>query len=346
MDQANRMEIWYTRCPVPTASSIAIDERMLERAFEGIGVSVTSLRASTQMGVRNSHFDHSQENSFREGGNIPPIWTRSNGGSTKLIACGWVDEYQSIVAMPSSGMEKVQDLKGRRLGVPRRVNDMVDYWRAMCLRAYLSALDVANLSRDEVEFVDLPIEESYIGSDEPSRSGTLWSGGHRARRQQAEAFALIRGDVDAIYTAGAPGAQLTAFLGARTVFDLGGHPDPLIRTNNQVPTILTVSGELLEDRPDIVDQYVTTLIDAAEWAEGNLQSVRRIVANDVGATEEWVAAAYAPDFHARLAPNLRPECIEALKRQKNFLVLEGFVAHDFEVEEWLDPGPLTRCGRF
>jgi ABC-type nitrate/sulfonate/bicarbonate transport system substrate-binding protein len=337
--------LWYTRCPVPTASSLAIDRGWLDEEFAPDGISVSSLRASEARQVRESHFDHSQDNSVRDGGNIPPIWTRARGGDTCLIAITWVDEYQAIVARPGAGIESVKNLRGRRLAVPRRVNDQIDYWRAMCLHGYQSALSTEGMSLRDVELVDLPIEERYIGSQATSRTGTLWAGGPRARRQQAEAFAFIRNEVDALYTAGAPGAQLTAFLGAVEVIDVGRHPDPAVRVNNQVPIVFTASGTLTRERPDLVARYLGRLTGAAEWAQSHRSETVRTVANDVGATEEWVDAAYGPDFHHNLTPGLTEERIKAVEAQKDFLLHHGFIERDFDVRAWISETPISMLRR-
>jgi ABC-type nitrate/sulfonate/bicarbonate transport system substrate-binding protein len=332
--------LWYTRCPVPTASSLAIDLGWLDDEFEPDGITVASLRSSGDRGVRESHFDHTQADSFRQGGNIPPIWTQSRGGDTALVAISWIDEYQAVIALPSSGIETVKDLRGRRLGLPCRANDQIDYWRAMCLRGYLSALSLAGLNEDDVELVELSVEETYIGTDAQSKHGTLWNGARRARRQQIEAFALIRGEVDAIYTAGAPGAQLSAFLGAHDVVELGRHPDRRMRCNNQTPTIMTVSGRLARDYPKIVARYLRQLEKAAAWARKNRAETARIVANDVGATEEWVHRAYGDDLYADLHLNLSDKGIAAVLAQKDFLLSHGFIDQNFDISEWIVREPL------
>ncbi|MDB5964565.1 MAG: transporter substrate-binding protein, partial [Polaromonas sp.] len=69
-------QLWYTRCPVPTASGIAIHKGWINDEFAADGITVSSLRASPDRKVRESHFDHRQINSFRQGGNAPPIWSR------------------------------------------------------------------------------------------------------------------------------------------------------------------------------------------------------------------------------------------------------------------------------
>lgn len=61
-------ELWYTRCPVPTASSLAISQGWLDDEFATDGITVASLRSSPDSAVRESHFNHSQGDSFRQAG--------------------------------------------------------------------------------------------------------------------------------------------------------------------------------------------------------------------------------------------------------------------------------------
>jgi ABC-type nitrate/sulfonate/bicarbonate transport system substrate-binding protein len=335
------MQLWYTRCPLPTASGVAIDLGMLDDEFRQDGITVASLNASSDMKVREAHFDHSQANLFRQGGNIPPIWSRSRAADTVLVAANFIDEYQAIVAMPESGLHEAADLRGRRLGLPRRANDSIDYWRAMCLKGFHSALRLAGLEPGDVTLVDLPVEEKQIAIGGASQRGTLWRGGARARRQSREALALVRGEVDAIYTASPSGAHLSAFLGAHTVVDLGAHPDPRIRANNQVPTILTVDGGLARDRPEIVARYLCALLEAARWAAGHRAETLRIISEDVCATTEWVTSGNGEDVHTRLRPSLDAAGIAGLVEQKNFLLANGFIDADFDVDRWVDPRPLA-----
>lgn len=333
--------LWYTRCPVPTAASLAIDLGLLDDEFAPDEIAIQSLHASGARQVRESHFDHTQANSFRQGGNIPPIWTWVRGGDVRLIGLTWVDEYAAIIAMPDSGIETVKDLRGRRLGIGCRVNDRVDFFKAMALRTVLAGLSTEAMSLDDVELVEIPVTETYVGTETTSHSGTLWGGGRRARRQQREAFALIRGEVDAIYTSGAMGANLTGFLGAREIIEVGHHPDRSLRINNETPAALTVSGALAKARPDIVARFVGRIAEAARWAETNHDRVRRIVGDDVGATGEWVTAAYGPDFHTNLMPTLSDECVAGLQSQVDFLHEHGFIETGFDVTAWIDREPLA-----
>lgn len=338
-------QLWYTRCPVPTATSIAVTRGDLDREFAIDDIMIDSLRASTEREVRESHFDHTQLNSFRQGGNIPPIWSRSKGADTVVVGLTWVNEYQAIISLPSSGIRTVKDLRGRRLGLPVRRNDQIDFFRAMCLRGYVNALRVEAMTLPDVELIELSVEERYIGEEEKSHSGSLWAGGSRARRQQVDIFALIRGEVDAIYTSGAQGANAAAFLGAHEIIEMGFHPDPELRAGNEGPATLTVSGALSRERPDLVARYIKTLNSSADWAQKHHYEASQIIAADVSAPLEWVEPGYKNDFAKKLSVDLSDANIEALLNQKQFLLEYGFIDKDFDLEPWIDSHPMELASK-
>jgi ABC-type nitrate/sulfonate/bicarbonate transport system substrate-binding protein len=333
-------ELWYTRCPVPTASSIAISQGWLDEEFAPDGIKVASLRASGERSVRESHFSHTQADSFRQGGNIPPIWTRSRGSDVRLIGLSWAEQYQAILTLPGSGIHGPDDLKGRRLALARRLNDQIDFWRATSLRGYDSTLRHVGLSLDDVELVDLPVSEPFLRADANSHSGSLFGAYTNRRLQSAEVLALIRGEVDAIYIAGGRGPDLEALVGAEVVFDIAASPDPKLKINNITPAALTVSGTLLDERPDLVARYLASTLRAARWAAENPVQTRRIIAHEVGIAEDFVLPGYPREIHANLEPTLGEDLVEAIESQQRFLLEHGFIDDAFDVREWLDEGPL------
>jgi ABC-type nitrate/sulfonate/bicarbonate transport system substrate-binding protein len=335
--------VWYTRCPVPTASSIAIELGWLDAAFAPDRIHIASLRESADRAVRESHFDHTQRNSFREGGSAPPIWSRARGQDVRLIGATWVDQYQAVVALPQSGIRSAADLRGRRLGVAQRLHDRMDFWRAKSLRGLLTALAVAGLGERDAEIVLLPEEATFLGDEAPSHTGTLWSAKQHQNLQRAEAFALIRGEVDAIYLSGARGAVLEAFLGAERVVDLGAHPDRAVRITNATPTLLTVSGELVREHPALVRRYLACLRRAAAWAAEHRGEARRIIAGDVSEAEEWIDVAFGEAVYTSLEPTLSDELLAAVESQKAFLWERGFLPADFDVRAWAAPELLAEA---
>jgi ABC-type nitrate/sulfonate/bicarbonate transport system substrate-binding protein len=336
-------ELWYTRCPVPTASSIAISQGWLDEEFAPDGITVASLRASGATTVRESHFDHTQADSFRQGGNIPPIWTRSRGNDLRLIGLSWAEQHQAIVTLPGSGIEGPEDLRGKRFGRTRHINDQIDFWHASALRGLTWALRAGGLGLDDVQLVDVIESEPFVPAHDASHSGSLFGAYTNRRLQAAEVLALIRGEVDAIYVAGGRGPDLEAFLGVHTVFDIQAQDDPELRISNIAPVALTVSGQLLDERPDLVTRYVAASLRAAAWAKDNARETHRILAHEVGIAEELSAPAYTPEVHAKLAFSLDEDLVAAIESQRDFLLEHGYIADSFDVREWIAPEPLEQA---
>jgi ABC-type nitrate/sulfonate/bicarbonate transport system substrate-binding protein len=333
--------LWYTRCPVPCGSGIAIHHGWLNEEFASSGIEVTSLTASRDAGVRASHFDHRQANSFRQGGNAPPIWARSEGQDVVVVGLTWLPQYQAILALPGCGITKPADLRGRRLALPRRVNEKMDFWRASALQGYLQALRSSGLGEVDVEFVELPVDQPYIMDSPTSSAGQLFGVRQAANGAQAEAFALVRGEVDAIYHYGATGPQLQEFLGATVVADIGHHPDRHVAINNGTPNVLTVSGELVRSRPDLVARYVAQVLRASRWARTHRREAAAIFAREVSVAEDWMAEAFDDAMYDSLEPTLQPELVAALRVRKDFLLRHGFIRNDFSIDDWIDPAPLA-----
>jgi ABC-type nitrate/sulfonate/bicarbonate transport system substrate-binding protein len=333
-------DLWYTRCPVATASSIAIELGWLDREFEADGIAVTSLRAAASEAGRQVHFDHRHPSSFRQGGNVPPIWARAQGQDLRLLGATWGERFQALVALPESGIRGPADLAGRRLPLQLRLHEQIDFRRATSLRAYETVLASAGLSLGDVKLVDLPVTEGYIGDLGEPRTGTLFGPRKLRRLQAAEVFALVRGEADAMYVSGALGIELAALLGATVVADITSY-DLADQVNNITPTLLTVSGELLRRRPDLVTRYVAVLLRAARWARGHPAEAGRIIAREVGAIEDWIPAAHGADFHLELTPSLDPALLAAVADQQRFLLRHEFITSEFDVAEWAAPEILA-----
>jgi ABC-type nitrate/sulfonate/bicarbonate transport system substrate-binding protein len=339
--------LWYTRCPVPTASSVAIRLGWMDDEFARDRIEVTSLLSSDARQTRESHFAHTQANSFRHGGNIPPVWAFSQGSDVRLIALSWNDEPQLVLTRPDSDIRTVADLKGRKLSVPRRLNDSVDFWRATVLRGYETVLSIAGLHLHDVELVEIAIPRAWL-DDVPSfnsHSGSLWGAASTRSFQREEAVALLTGKVDAIFSAHAHAADVKAFLGARVVIDLGKHPERRLRINNGTPLALTASGALIEQRPDLVARWLANVIDAAEWTRMHRDKTLRIVAAESGVAEEIALEAFGEGLPDQLSPDLSDEKVAALNSQKEFLLRHGFIARDFDIETFIARAPLAEAQR-
>ena len=328
--------LWYTRCPVPSPLGIAARQGWLAESFAEEGIAIESIIDSKDRSIRESHFDHHLAWSFRQGGNIPPIWARANGRATRLIAITWTDEFQAIVTLPGRGIESVGQLAGRRIGVPRRVNDLIDFHRATALKGIVSGLALAGLTAKDATLVELPIEESVIiAQGEPSLFGL-----RRRHPYFRELQALASGEVDAVFLKGAEGVVVANLIGALGVADFGNHPDPKVRINNGTPRVLTVDDALSRQRPDLVVRLLEVVARAGRWAEAHPDETVRFVAREIATSEEAVLASNGPEVHRHLGIGLDAPLVGAIGHFKDFLLEWGFLPADFDLDAWVDHAPL------
>lgn len=343
---ASPATLWYTRCPVPTAFGIAVQQGLLEREFAHDGLEIRSLQESNRREVRASHFDHTQPNSVRQGGNIPAIWTRANGRETRLLGLTWTDEYQAIITLPGRGIATAKDLVGRRLSIGNNPSGIIDVGRAQSLRGYANALRTIGHVLKDVELVEYhEARDTHAPPDASLPKGTTNGLGTVDRRGWSQEIAgMVRGEVDAVYVKGARGAEIASLIGAEVVVDLGNHPDPLIRSNNPTPRTFTADAGLLEQRPDVVERTLARVLEASRWAEAHPEEARAYVGREIGATPEWVHFAYG-DVHRHLGTDLLEPEIAALQDWANFLADHGFASRRIDVRAWIDPRPLEAARR-
>lgn len=332
--------LWYTRCPVPTASGIAIQLGWIDAEFDPDGITVRSLASSPDREVRSAHYLLTRDDLFRHGGNTPPLVAASQGKDLRILGLSWTDTSQPVLVLAESDIRTAADLRGKRLALPRRVNDPIDFWNGTVARTYETVLRTAGLTLDDVELVDVPIERDFIEDAKPNTTqhGALWGAHANASIQRDEAIALVRGEVDAIASEAAIGASLAATLRLRTVGDAGRLADPV---NNGVPLVLSVSGPLLDANPELVARWLARVLAAADWAAANEAETKRILAAEAGIAEDFVEDAYSPRVHEQLGIDLNERAVAALRSQHDHLQRLGRLAQPFDVAALIDPAPLT-----
>ncbi|MFD5556350.1 ABC transporter substrate-binding protein [Streptomyces sp. NPDC127068] len=315
--------LWFTRCPVPTATGIAADLGWLDDEFSPDGITVSSLQTASAATARDHHYTHALEGLFREGGNVPALWTRSHGEPTRLIGLTWIEERQVVLVAADSPVHEAGDLKGRRLAVPRHPLP-IDFWRAMALRGFEGALSGAGLTLADAVPVDVPVD---AGADQ-------WA---------TELAALRAGTVDAVYAKGATAVEAAARYGARIAVELDDHPDRRTRVNNGTPRPITVRESLLEDHPELVDRFLAVLVRAAGWAADHPDALSRVLSRETGAGATGVAGAYRARGHDDLRIDLSEDRLDLLAQQEHALRARGFLAAPVDVRDWAAPEPLRRA---
>jgi ABC-type nitrate/sulfonate/bicarbonate transport system substrate-binding protein len=327
-------QLWFTRCPVPTATGLAYKLGWLSEEFARDGISIATLQDAPRELSRH-HYDHELPELIREGGNLLALAARAQGAPSRLIGLTWIDEWQSILVRPDSGITEPKHLKGLRLALPEFVDQEItaqtrgrSIARGMSLHGYKGALEFAGLSFNDVKLVEVPAGRSERRG-ESRGSQTLWSLEY-----------LADGKVDAVYVKGASAVEAAKRAGAVVGIDLDKLPERRFRVNNGTPRPITVHENLLENHLDLVVRFLDQTLRAADWAATNLAGVQEILKSETRAGDEAVATAYRDGFHLSLHPDLSEERLELFRRQKDFMLLHGLLDRDFDLDAWVDRLPL------
>jgi ABC-type nitrate/sulfonate/bicarbonate transport system substrate-binding protein len=264
-----------------------------------------------------------------EGASTRALWERSEGRATRLVGLTWIETFQAVVALPTTGFAGgangtigPEQLAGRRLALPFDETAEVDEHRAAASRGLHAALGLAGVFPGEVAHVDV--------------NASLALGGPYT----AELAALASGEVDAIFVAGAAGAAAAARVGATTVVDVGRHLDPAVRTSATTPAAIVADAELLEREPNLVVRLLAVLLRAGAWAQLNAPQATELLALETGAGTRDVHAAYGRNWPDQLHVDLSWRKLDALRAQHDFLVTHGFLARPVDLGAWVDPRPL------
>jgi 2'-hydroxybiphenyl-2-sulfinate desulfinase len=201
----------------------------------------------------------------------------------------------------------------------------------MALHGFKGALGLAGLTLDDVEFVEVPLDPVVP----PGRVRA-----ERAAPRFRELDELAAGRVDAVYAKGAAALEAARVRDLVVGIDLDAVPWRRSRVNNGTPRPITVHEDLLQSHPELVVEFLVETLRAADWAAGDLDGVREVLAAETGSGAEGVLLAYREGFHRTLHPMLDEERVDLLRIQKAFLLRYGFLSADFDLDSWIDPEPL------
>lgn len=327
-------KLWFTRCPVPTATGLAYKLGWLTEEFARDGIAIQTLQDTPELA--HHHYEHRLPELIREGGSLLALPARAQGAPTRLIGLTWIDEAQTILVRPGSGITEPKHLKGVRAALPAFSDaDLANNTRGrsiargMSLHGFKGALAYAGLTLEDVRFVEVPNEAREPGVRR------LWTGLQY----------LIDGKVDAVYVKGAAAVESARQFGAIVGINLDLLPEKRFRVNNGTPRPITAHASLLDHHFDLVVRFLETTLRAADWARDNLGQVRAILEGETRSGAEGVAAAYGDEALRSLHPSLSSERVELFRQQKDFLLVHGVLDRDFDYDAWIDPRPLEAAQR-
>ena len=334
--------IWYTRCPVATASGIAYQRNMFEELFAGSGYEVRNLK---ELGKEKAatHLTHTLADSCREGGALPPLTARQSGADTTLVGFTYVAETLSFYVRADSDIQSFSDLAGKRLRVPVRDNVASDNLRHNAHKAFLHALEAYGMSENDVQLQFMPVDDDLLkianvdyGKGAERKVPSIYA---------ADVESLLNDDCDAIFAKSAEAKFVERrYAGQiRKIYDLldSGNEEWLLNSN---PRIITASGNLARDHREGLVRYLQVLIRAAAWADSHPAEVADVMAAELGVEASDIYESYEKGFEHNLWPTLSEKHLKLIGLQRQFMVDHGYVAEEVKIKApWLNDSFLREA---
>ncbi len=327
-------EFKYTICPVGNSSYIAANKIWQEDTFEKVGGSPVLLQSLPREDWQ-VHFNYKDDALFREGGNIPPLWARSNGAEVILLGLAFLQRRSFIIVKSDSPIEYIEELRNKKVGVPVGAHFIIDFYKATVEHAFETALAARGVNKKEVEFVPLTVTEESIAINSK----------HKSNLGIIDIEALDNGQVDAIYTGGTLAQRILKSGNYKVLYELEKDPSQVLAINNIYPNVLTVSRRLADEKPEIVVEYIKQTLIAAEWAKTNREETIELFTEQLHGSVGEVANSLPADFNEHLAVNLSEKGLLALEGQLRFLYDHQYVNNIFDISKWADHSFLNQAIR-
>jgi ABC-type nitrate/sulfonate/bicarbonate transport system substrate-binding protein len=346
----NWKEVFYTNCPLVSASNVDQELGWAREEFKKIGVKYGYLR-SREENNWYPHYIHNLDNLIRFGGLFPPIHVHADLRRTRLLGATQVYEGGCMMVRSRDDIYRMHDLKGKKIGLSKSLNTIKnDWWRIQEEQGIELMLRVNGMSRKDVEIVEFPYADDWY--DDPEMMGPvidnaseLWL---KRDHKHDLAFrpletALEKGVVDAIYTQSKVFQRLQEATGKyKAIEDLSRYPDWTLQICN-VPAVITCTDVMAEEHPELVVAFMKAMIKVGRWGNEHKHAAAAILDKQTYYLD--VEDTYKGIKDVDLVPNLSPQNLAGIEIGKDFMLSHGYIKNDFDVHKWAAPEFLEQAAK-
>jgi ABC-type nitrate/sulfonate/bicarbonate transport system substrate-binding protein len=345
----NWKEVWYTNCPVMSASNVEEALGWTKAEFKKVGVKYAYFR-SVRENDWYPHYIHNLDNLIRVGGLFPPVHVHADIRRTRLLGATHVYEGGCMIVRARDDIYRMTDLKGKKIGLSKSLNTLKnDWWRCTEEQGIELMLRLNGMTRNDVQIVEFPYADDWYGEPKmlvPFENPTeLWLTRDHKRDLSVRPLeaALEKGAVDAIYTQSKYFQHLQEATGKfKAIEDLSRYPDWTLQSCN-LPAVYTCSDVMAEQHPELVVAFLKGMIKVGRWCNEHKHAAAAIL--DRGTFYLDVEDTYRNIQNVDFVPNLSPQTLAAIEVGKNFMLKNGYIKNDFEVQKWAAPEFLEKAAK-
>lgn len=343
----NWKEVWYTNCPMISANNVDQELGWCREEFKKIGVEYDYFRHSPENNWY-PHYIHNLDNLIRFGGLFPPISVNADVRKTVLLGATWVNEGGCMAVRASDNLFRMQDLKGKKIGITKSLNTIKnDWWRIQEHMGIENMLMLNGMTMDDVEIVEFPYPDDWYDDPDmltpinnPSETWLKRDHKHDYAFRPLEK-ALLAGTVDAIYTQSKVFQHIQEATGQLAmVEDLTRYPDWRVQVAN-TPAVITCTDVMAKEHPELVLAYMKAMVKVGMWSNENKHAAGAILNRQTFYLD--AEDTYEGIKHVDMVPSLCAQNMQTIKIGKDFMLKHGYIKNDFDVNEWAAPEFLEQA---
>jgi ABC-type nitrate/sulfonate/bicarbonate transport system substrate-binding protein len=346
----NWKEVYYTNCPLVSASNVDQELGWVKEEYAKIGVDYAYFRSRRENNWY-PHYVHNLDNLIRFGGLFPPIHVKADIRGTRLLGATHVPrEGGCLMVRARDDIYTMQDLKGKKIGITKSLNTIKnDWWRIQEHQQILLMLRMNGMREKDIKLVDFPYPDDWYDDPkmlEPLYNPTEWQLNRDHKHDLAFRpleTALLEGKVDAIYSQSKVFQHIQEATGTiKAIEDLTRYPDWTLQVAN-IPAVITCTNVMAAKHPELVVAFMKGMIRVGRWANEHKRAAAVILNKQTYYLDE--ADTYRGIKDVDMVPNLSPQNLASIEIGKDFMLEKDYIKNDFDVHEWAAPEFLEQAAK-
>ncbi len=346
----NWNEVYYTNCPLVSASNVDQELGWTREEYKKIGVKYAFLR-SVRENDWYPHYIHNLDNLIRFGGLFPPVAVQADIRRTRLLGVTHAPHEGGCMMVRSrDDIYLMKDLKGKKIGLSKSLNKIKnDWWRIQEHQGIELMLRMNGMTMDDVQIVEFPYADDWYNDpkmlDPMENPSELWLKRDHKRDLAFRPLetALEKRVIDAIYTQSKPFQHLQEATGKfKAIEDLSRYPDWTLQVAN-IPAAITCTDVMAEKHPELVVTFLKGMIKVGRWANEHKHAAAAILDKQTFYLD--VEDTYEGIKHIDMVPNLSPQNLVSVEIGKDFMLSHGYIKNDFDVKKWAAPKFLEQAAK-